>query len=254
MKPTIMILGTYHMTNPGVDAVKVAQRDTLGPARQVEIVELVKRLSEFQPSKICVEYERCQQNSLDNDFLEFLDGKAPLNSNEIQQIGFRLAQVGGLRRLYASDYRAPMDFASVMEHAESTGKSAFVAGIQQLLAELGKTMSDWDQQFSVGELLAIQNCPRYLVESQAFYTAFLGVDGEHLHPAADMLSKWYRRNLIIYENIRRVAQPGDRVLVIYGSGHGYYLNQLAKDDPEVALIEASTFLPEPPDWDLPKLA
>ena len=40
---------------------------------------------------------------------------------------------------------------------------------------------------------------------------------------------WYGRNLMIFNNIARRTEPGDRILVIYGAGHGNHLRQLAAD-------------------------
>ena len=38
-KPTLMVLATYHMNNPGRDAVNVKADDVLAPKRQREIEE-----------------------------------------------------------------------------------------------------------------------------------------------------------------------------------------------------------------------
>src|SRR5687767_2400671 len=51
----IMILGMYHMSNPGLDAVNLDADDVLQPKRQREIQELVDRLAKFRPTKIAVE-------------------------------------------------------------------------------------------------------------------------------------------------------------------------------------------------------
>src|SRR5687768_9700590 len=48
----IMILGMYHMANPGLDAVNLDADDVLLPRRQREIQELVNRLAKFRPTKI----------------------------------------------------------------------------------------------------------------------------------------------------------------------------------------------------------
>lgn len=119
-----------------------------------------------------------------------------------------------------------------------------------LAQKMGSLMSEWDKKYSVGQILAIHNHPDFIRTGQSFYTMFLPVAKHPDYPGADMLSGWYRRNLVIYENIRRRIQPGDRVLVIYGSGHLYYLNQLLSDDLSIDLIPATKFLPKSP---LPKM-
>lgn len=42
MKPTVMILGTYHMANPGADAVNFEADEVLAPKRQRELQQLVE--------------------------------------------------------------------------------------------------------------------------------------------------------------------------------------------------------------------
>jgi Family of unknown function (DUF5694) len=245
-----MILGTYHFANPGLDAVKVTLRDTLGPTRQTEIADLTERLREFCPNKICVEVPTEMQSTLDEDFARFTSGEAELTSNEIQQIGFRLAADLRLGKLIAVDHRAPMDFDSLMQFAERNGKGDLVARITTRIAQLGTTMTRWDQEFTVSELLAIHNSERFINETQQFYTDLLAFDTRQAQPAAQMVAGWYARNLIIFENIRRQAMLGDRALVIYGSGHLYYLRQLIKDDSTLQLVDASKHLPDPPTWNL----
>lgn len=249
-RPQIIILGTYHFANPGQDAVKVTLRDTLGPSRQTETAVLLERLRGFDPSKVCVEVPVEKQSKLDEDFARFISGESELTSNEIQQIGFRLAADLGLGRLIAVDHRAPMDFDALLQFAEQCGKGDLGARITARIAQLGGTMTRWDQEFTVSELLAIHNDERFITETQQFYTDLLAIDTVQTQPAAQMVAGWYGRNLIIFENIRRQATLNDRILVIYGSGHLYYLRQLIEDDPNLHLVDAGAYLPDPPTWSI----
>ena len=52
---TIMILGSYHMDNPGADAVNFEADDVLTAKRQRELQQLIERLARFKPTKIAVE-------------------------------------------------------------------------------------------------------------------------------------------------------------------------------------------------------
>ena len=55
MKPTVMILGTYHMDNPEADAVNFEADDVLTAKRQRELQQLIEQLARFNPTKIAVE-------------------------------------------------------------------------------------------------------------------------------------------------------------------------------------------------------
>ena len=52
---SVLILGTYHMSNPKLDLVKTDIRDTMGADRQKEIVDLVAKIAKFRPTRIVVE-------------------------------------------------------------------------------------------------------------------------------------------------------------------------------------------------------
>ena len=43
MKPTVMILGTYHMANPEADAVNFEADDVLTAKRQRELQQLIEQ-------------------------------------------------------------------------------------------------------------------------------------------------------------------------------------------------------------------
>ena len=57
-KPTIMILGSGHLANPGMhDAFNFKTDDVLAPKRQREIEQLVEQLKAFKPTKIAIEID-----------------------------------------------------------------------------------------------------------------------------------------------------------------------------------------------------
>ena len=51
----VLVLGTYHMANPGRDIVNMQVDDVLAPKRQAEIAEVMAVLQKFRPTKIAVE-------------------------------------------------------------------------------------------------------------------------------------------------------------------------------------------------------
>ena len=50
----VLVLGVYHMANPGRDIFNMHVDDVLAPKRQQEIAELAAVLKKFQPTKIAV--------------------------------------------------------------------------------------------------------------------------------------------------------------------------------------------------------
>lgn len=120
-KPQVMVLGTYHFANPGLDAVKVQQQNIKSPSRQKEVAELVARLAKYAPTKICVEVTPDRQGSLDQEFGAYVEANVELSESETQQVGFRLAKQLGLQGVTGVDYKSDMDFDSVMQFAMKNG-------------------------------------------------------------------------------------------------------------------------------------
>jgi len=54
-RPPILVLGTYHMANPGHDIHNMQADDVLSPRRQQEIAQLIEVLRRFHPTKIAIE-------------------------------------------------------------------------------------------------------------------------------------------------------------------------------------------------------
>jgi len=245
-----MVLGTYHFANPGLDAVKVKQRDIMAADRQKEVENLVSSLAKFKPTKIFVEITVDRQAELDQAYKSFLAGESKLAPTEVHQVGFRLAKALNHPQLYASDYKSDMDFNGLMQFAAKNGMTDFLQRMQGLMQKLGDVFSTWDQKYTVGEILAIHNEQEFLRKGNALYTDMLAVGKHPDYPGADLVAGWYRRNTIIYDNIRRQLKADDRALVIYGSGHVYYLNQLFRDDEKIELVSPSKLLPKRPAVDL----
>src|SRR5438067_12446927 len=96
-RPEILVLGTYHMANPGHDIFNMKTDDVLAPKRQAEIAQLIEVLKRFQPTKIALE---AQGDGRPKEYAEYLAGTHELTRNEIEQIGFRLARKLGHKTVY----------------------------------------------------------------------------------------------------------------------------------------------------------
>src|SRR5712691_3875281 len=88
-RPEILVLGTYHMANPGHDIHNMQADDVLSPKRQQEITQLIELLKKFHPTKIAIESDVGSQR-VAQQYSDYLAGKYSLSRNEIDQIGYRL--------------------------------------------------------------------------------------------------------------------------------------------------------------------
>lgn len=46
----------------------------------------------------------------------------------------------------------------------------------------------------------------------------------------------------IFANLLSVAEPGDRIFIIYGAGHSHYFREYIRDHPDMELVLPSRFL------------
>ena len=234
-KPTLVILGSYHMANPGLDRAKSQVDDVLQPERQKEIVELVGLLNRFKPTKIALECSPKSEPKIESDYQKYLKGESELKRGEEQQIGFRLAKKAGLEKLYCIDWNdyPPGDFSNY-DYDEFAQKDAELKSfLDKHTQKLQASITERDKTFknlSVLEQLTFINQPANLDASHQGYFDFVRIGRGDQYVGANYLSHWYGRNMKIFANLIRITDsPADRILVIYGAGHAKLLNQFAKE-------------------------
>lgn len=84
-RPEILVLGTYHMANPGRDVHNMQADDVLSPRRQQEIAQLIEVLKRFHPTKIAIEAAVGSKRA-GQEYSDYLAGKYTLSRNEIDQV------------------------------------------------------------------------------------------------------------------------------------------------------------------------
>src|SRR5215468_1279897 len=233
-KAHVLVLGSFHMANPGHDIFNLQVDDVLTPKRQKEIAETVAALAKFRPTKIAIESDpggkRVQQ------YQDYRDGKYALTRNEIDQLGFRLAKELGHKQIYPIDADGDFPFDKVQEFAKKHGRQKeldeWMAAIPKLLEHESAILKDG----TISDLLLFMNRPEQVREDQEYYMDFTQFAGGGEYPGPDLLAEWYRRNARIFANLRGIiSSPEERVLVIYGSGHLYWLQRNVLDSRDLEL-------------------
>ena len=59
---------------------------------------------------------------------------------------------------------------------------------------------------------------------------------------ADLNAAWYLRNAKIHAKLMKLVKPGDRIVVLYGAGHNYWLRDLVRTTPGLVLVEPRSYL------------
>lgn len=241
----ILILGTYHFDNPGLDTVKSQADNVLSARRQKEIAELNEKLARFKPTKIAIESQYGSTKWTDL-YAAFLAGKYELGRNEIEQIGFRLAKQFNHPTVYPIDYQMSMSGYRPDEIERPKPKPA-AAETKKSEPKTEKPLSEEDKLLrssTVAEYLRHLNTEEKYLDDKWYMELLLPKkDSVALYDGADLLTNWYKRNFRMFANINRITEfPNDRILLVVGAGHLKILKELAAGSPQFCLANTQDFL------------
>ncbi|MFN8547475.1 MAG: DUF5694 domain-containing protein [Candidatus Eisenbacteria bacterium] len=227
----VMLLGTFHFDNPGHDAVKFTPIDVMLPEQQEYVVDLARRLSDFAPTKVVLEYPSSRDSLINARYADYIAGRLELPRNEIYQLGFRVARLRKHARVYGFDAALREHPSPLWEYlgTDSLAGRKFDALIQSESSRLQALHST----ASLKEVLAQCNDPREDDRNKGFYMLLNPVaaeSGQFL--GADVSADWWQRNLRMYALLQLLATPGERLLVIAGSGHTALLRDFLRADGE----------------------
>jgi hypothetical protein len=239
----VLLLGSYHMANPGLDQFNLEADDVLAPERQAQIEAVVAQLAAFAPTKIAIEDPYGDSTAVVN-YRQYVRGERTLERSEEEQIGFRLAKRLGHEAVYQIDVRLMLDDAALGPVvAANPAHQARMAELEKLGQRAMAQMAAWLAEGTVGEMLYHMNRPEVLAQAHWPYVwIFAPIAEGDDYAGADLVADWYKRNLRIFANLNRIATPGDRILVIYGQGHIPILRELVQASPDFCLEDSLPYL------------
>lgn len=243
----VMILGTYHFGNPGLDLHNMKSENVLTAARQKELEDIAIRLAKFNPTKIAVEARSDRPDFSTQKFADFTPQKLSTDPDERTQIAFRLAQRLGHKNVYGVDEQSDtidyFPFGKVEAYAKAHNQVGTLARMHEDVEKNMKVMEAAQKTTPIRLLLADMNEPaRVRSDHQQFYYGLLVLGDQKNQPGADLNAAWYQRNAKIFAKLTQIARPGDRILVVFGAGHAFWLRHLAQNTPGYTLVEANDYL------------
>ncbi|WP_435363448.1 DUF5694 domain-containing protein [Haloarchaeobius sp. DYHT-AS-18] len=253
----VLLLGTYHMDNPGLDVVNVDADDVLAPARQRELRDLADRLISWDPDLVAIERPHDRQDQVDSLYEDYRTGVRTYDAeatvdpphparndpttecrSETVQVGFRLADRLDHERVHAVDCPMRLD-ARTDDEAEAVDLGELT---RRATSELDVPLPDpGAKQRETDEHLHESTIPEHLHwlnqedrlhgnHDLMFAAAMAGTDRRYL--GSELLGAWYERNLRMVENVWRATDDTDeRVLLLVGSGHVHVLRHLFDEMP-----------------------
>lgn len=246
-KARIMLLGTFHFQDAGLDHYKPQRSfDTMSKRRQQEIMEVIELLEAFQPTKIAVECMLRNQDDLDQYYNAYLRDEFQLPCAEIYQLGFRLARNLSHSKLYCVDALGSRYESSVNldEYAREHDQEHLLSQWFPRFAEHLKAADELVDQLTLREMFLNGNSEGSVLNGHGIYLVDffkIGVGDEY--PGVDEVTAWYSRNLKIFANLQRITDtPDEKILLIIGSGHLPILRHCVITSPEYNLVEICDYL------------
>ncbi|RYG14138.1 MAG: hypothetical protein EON92_03175 [Burkholderiales bacterium] len=236
----VLIVGTYHFSNPGQDGANVESVDVSVPSRQAELQALTDALATFKPTLVGVEWPA---NDARTQYAQYLAGSLPATTNEVVQLGFRLARQRGITQVHGLDVPGDFPFEAVQAWAQDNGKADALGALMQQAQAITGRITALQATHSIGGVLREMNTPQAIDEAAGFYAEFLRYGSGDVQPGVVLSAAWAQRNLGICARLLQVLKPGDRAVVFYGQGHVHLLRQCIGVAPGIELVEANEFLP-----------
>ena len=219
----VMLFGTFHFEGSERDLVSGAPVDMLGPSKQAQLEDLAARLAAWKPDLIAVEWPATFADSTTARFKRYVaNGGSTKSSNEVYQVGFRLARKLGHPTVYPIDYQIMLGNDSIAPLKArrpdlQKKEDSVIAELKASAAAQEKESAGW----SLIQKIAASNTEKALHAGNSgsmFSYLFVGEGNNYGGP--QLLARWYERNFYMVHNLTRVLRPETRrVLMIVGSGH-----------------------------------
>ena len=216
---------------------------------------ITRKLLTFNPAVIAVEAAAKAQEYIDKsyeifDLMDLQDTnkmqnetlgeiymfgqKYPITyNNESIQIGYRLGKMLAHSKVYAIDDDTILNMDVMYNKPPSSLKEAMNA----LHADMNKHMND-----TIVDMYKYYNSEEWSKLNHSIYIQANMISAGNNYAGAEMVTKWYERNLKIFSNIQRLADTYRRIFIIYGAGHLKILRDLINADSNLKLIDAGKYL------------
>lgn len=255
-KNKILTLGTFHFhlvkSQFGVDF------DINNKHKQNELTEIIKQIENYKPTKIFVEWEYNKQNQLDELFnlylkdktFELIKQKYGKNEtmyfeSEVQQLGFKLADKLGHKKLYSFDYLLNEPNDTVMVAIQKANQTDLMNEIQKEFGEYGQTIiTKFQEEKSIKNLLLFFNNKELEDKLNSGYISLFNKAGsKDDFSGAYFVSERFKRNLYMYSLIQKqIDKTNERILIIVGGQHSAGFRDFIRDDKNLEKVELETIL------------
>lgn len=244
-KKQILLIGTFHFENPGLDVAQVNTFNVMTNKSQKELESITDKIKKFGPDKIFVEWNYEKQDKLDKFYTKNTDSLFQKNADERVQLALRSAKKLGHKKLFAIDYnQAGFPYDSLVKGMQEANQLDLIKKNKEEMAAYEKYQNQKIAKYSLTELLIDCNTKESNAENVKWYLDIANKTGKADNfVGAYLVSEWYRRNLYMYSLIQKLTENKDaKIMVLLGAGHTAMLREFIKYDPEFEIIELKDVL------------
>ncbi len=248
-RPHVLLIGSGHWSNPGKDMIASEFDDMLSPRRQREIADCIERLVAFAPTKVALEVSDERTAQLQDEYRRYLASRFRLTANERHQLGLRLAAACGHDRIYGIDWHDrehPIGWDQAISFAKTYGQLDLIVVFgmdREAIARKEREETAATRRKSVVRMILDAHEPANLAESHKVYADLALVGEGETYVGADVILRWYERNMKIFVNLARITtSPEDRVVIIIGAGHVPLLTHFIEGSGRYTLESPATYL------------
>jgi len=239
----VMLIGTFHFSNPGRDAVKVGDFDVMSAESQAWLQAFAERLADFKPTQVLLEYNPGNEDLMNQRYADYLAGNYELEVNEVYQLGFRIAKLSGLKSVKSFDHRDLNWNAEPMFEYAKQHDSPEMKQFNQIIEDVTREQNSAMETMNMGGLMHHFNDPQQDRINMDLYLATNAIGAGDGWSGADATASWWQRNFRMYANIQKAAHPGARIIVIGGQGHMAILKTLLATDMRLRAVPVAGYFP-----------
>lgn len=241
-KADAMVLGVFHFHQTETPDIRL-------PEHQKALDDITDKIAEYGPTHVGLECRADYEAELNGYYDKWRRGEYELGRNERQQLGFRIAAKMDLPQVHCIDAEFPPapsfdaydGWQDFLAYGESRGDDEAYKDWIPLIQAYAEEEQAFMSQAPLPEILNRLNAEGadYSQSRMLLVEISVGVDDNWAGP--DFYGRFQGRNARMFAKTQKLADPGDRMLIIVGNAHKRPLEIMFNDSYEFNLIETPEF-------------
>lgn len=244
-KKQLLIIGTFHFANPGLDVAQFNTFDVMSAKSQAELEHITNKIKAFGPDKVFTEWSYKDQAGLDKLYSRNTDSLLKANPDERIQVALRTAKKMKHTKLYAVDYKETVfPYEMMLKSMEAAGQKELMQKNEDIMKAYEAAENKKIASYTLTQLLLEHNTPKEDKENIGWYLTIANRAGKDTDfTGSHLVSEWYRRNLYIYSLLQKLTEAeDDKVMLIMGAGHTALLREFIRLDDTFEIVELKDVL------------